>query len=91
MSRAMARPKPGRAGILIARVIEPVEGAEHMLALGFGDAGPVVFDLRRSARRSACAALTFDMLGEARGVVDEVGDRALERMAAERHDQRALP
>ena len=30
------------------------------------------------------------MLGEARGVVDEVGDRALERVAADRHHQRAL-
>ena len=30
----------------------------------------------------------LDVLGEARGVVDEIGHSALEGMAAERHDQR---
>ena len=44
MSRAMARPKPGAALVLIARVVEPQERLEHFLAHVGRDAGPVVVD-----------------------------------------------
>ena len=37
-------PKPGRAGILVARMVEPVEWTEHLFALGLRDAGTVVLD-----------------------------------------------
>ena len=41
----MASPRPVDFGVLIAGVVEPVEGPEYMLALILGDAGPVVLDL----------------------------------------------
>ena len=82
-------PKPGRAGVLVARMVEPVERTEHLLALGLRECR----DRRRRPRRTAShrwrSARDLDVVGEARGVVDEVGDGALEGMAPQRHDQRA--
>ena len=86
MSRAIASPKPGRAGILIARMVEPVEGRNTCSRSVSGMPGPS----SSTATVSVPSALRrdLDMLGEAGGVVDEVGDSALEGMAAERHHQR---
>ena len=82
-------PKPGRARILVARVVKPIEGAEHVLALSLGDARAVVFD-GDGERAILALGGDLDVLGEARGVVDEIGNRALESMPAQRHDQRSV-
>ncbi len=44
MSRAIARPKPGAALILIARVVEPQERLEHFFAHVRRNARAIVVD-----------------------------------------------
>src|SRR5258708_32087489 len=75
--------EPGAAGRLIARAVQAEERAEHRLALGYGDARPVIVDgdldgaiqpVERHLHASPMAA----------GVADEIADAALDRIGAER-------
>ncbi len=68
-------------------MVDPVEGPEHILPLGLRNARPVVLDLD-GERAISLGGADVHMIGEAGGIVDEVGDRALEGMAAHRHDER---
>ena len=81
--------KAGRFGILIARVIEPVKRPKHLIALILRDAWPVVLDLDHE-RAILSPSADRDVVGEAHGIVDEIGDGALEGVAPERHDQRRI-
>src|SRR5262245_45760877 len=81
--------KTRRFGILVARVIKPVEGAEHLIALILRDAWPVVLDLDHE-RAILTSSADRDVVGEAHRIVDEIGDGALEGVASERHDQRRI-
>ena len=73
--------KSGRFGILIARVIEPVKRPKHLIALIFGNAWPVVLDLDHK-RAILPSSADRDVVGEAHGIVDQIGDGALEGMEA---------
>ncbi len=65
-------PKAGGTRILIARMVEAVEGPEHVLALSFRDAGTVVLDFD-DKRAVLTARAHLHMVGEAHRVVDEIG------------------
>ena len=86
MSRAMARPRPVVALVLVARVVEPVERLEHVVALGRGNARAVVVDLDAQPVALGGGA-DDDLVAEARGVGDEVGDGALEGLPLQRQHQ----
>ena len=79
MSRAM-KPEPGVALVLVARVVEPVERPEHVVAFGRRDARPVVVDLDPEPAAFGGGA-DDDAIAEARRVRDEVGDGAFEGLA----------
>src|SRR5262245_62657398 len=79
--------EPSRAGILIARMVEPVERPEHLLAFRFGDAGAVILD-RYCQRSVRLGGADIDVLGEARGVVEEVRDRPPEGVKLDREHER---
>src|ERR1044072_3459842 len=81
--------EPGRAGVLIARVVDAVERAEHLLAFVLGNARAVIIDFDGESAVLPRSAHPH-MLGEARGVVDEVGDRALEGVPLDRHHERRI-
>src|SRR5688572_16642856 len=76
-------------GVLIAGVVEPVEGPEHLIALILRDAWPVILDLYYE-RTVLPSCAHCHMVGEAHRVVDEIGDGALEGVAPERHHQRRV-
>src|SRR6187397_33805 len=80
-------PKPGRAGVLIARMIDAIERAEHMFALVLRNARTVVLDLD-GERAVLPRRADLHMLRKARRVVDEIGDRSLEGVALDRYHER---
>ena len=61
-----------------------------MLALGFGDAWPVIVDLD-DERAVLPLGADRNVVGETHRVIDEIGDGAFEGMAPERHDQGRVP
>src|SRR6188768_3527749 len=81
--------KAGRLRVLIAGVVEPIKGPEHLIALILRDAWSVVLDLDHQ-RAVLPPGAHCHMVGEAYGVVDEIGDGALEGMTPERHHQRRV-
>ncbi len=74
MSRAMASPSPVVALVLVAGVVEPVERPEDVVALRRRDARAVVVDLDAQPLALGRGA-DDDVVAEAGGVRDEVGDR----------------
>src|SRR5262245_58546073 len=76
----------GGFGVLVARVVEPIERPEHLVPLVFRDAGAVILDLDHE-RAVLTSGTHSDKVGESHGVVDEIGDGALEGMAAKGHHQ----
>src|SRR5262245_59315184 len=80
-ARDVARDGEAEAGatlVLVARIVEPHERLEHLLAHRRGDAGSVVVD---GDGQPAVIAMTGDgnRRREARRVRDEVANAALER------------
>ena len=67
--------------VLIARLVEPIEGSEGVLALVLGDAGAVVVDVNDEAA-AVIRARELYALGVALGVADEIGEAATERRRA---------
>ena len=76
-----SEPESRRTGILIACIVQTIERPEDLLALGFRYAGPVVLHID-GERAVALGGADIHVVGEAGGVVNEIGDGALEGVAA---------
>ncbi len=83
------QPQAGAALILIARIVEPQERLEHLLAHVRRDARPIVVH-----RDAEIAVVTMTGDGnrprEARGVRHQIAEAALERRRPYRNDRRAM-
>src|SRR5436190_13752599 len=74
------------AGLQVAALVQPVEGAERLFALRRRDTGSVVVDLHFGKTFRALEAREH-LSAVLQGVVDQVDDAALERVAPHRqHD-----
>src|SRR4029078_6605278 len=80
-------PKPGRAGVLIACMIDAIERAEHLFALVLREAWAIILDLY-GERAVLPRRADLYVLRETRRVVDKIGDRSLEGVALDRYHKR---
>ena len=91
-ARNVARDGEAEAGaalVLVARVVEPQERLEHLLAHRRRNARPVVVD-RDGQIAMVAMADDVDGLGKARRIRHQVGDAALERRGLHRDDRIAV-